>query len=91
MSKSIALRTTPDPPKSGENNFEVAVKDASGKPIDDAEVLVQFFMAAMPKSASNYLFHTFTASLGMPSAGITTETFPEEDAVVPAFAAPMLW
>ena len=38
----------PDPPKTGENQLEVTVKDATGKPIDDAEVSVQFFMPAMP-------------------------------------------
>lgn len=44
----IAFRTTPDPPKTGDNQFEVVVKDASGKPVDDAEVTVQLFMPAMP-------------------------------------------
>src|SRR5207253_5090743 len=38
----ITFRTVPDPPKTGENQLEVTVKDASGKPIDDAEVSVQF-------------------------------------------------
>jgi membrane fusion protein, copper/silver efflux system len=45
---NITFRTIPDPPKAGENQFEVVVKDASGKTIDDAQVEVQFFMAAMP-------------------------------------------
>jgi Cu(I)/Ag(I) efflux system membrane fusion protein/cobalt-zinc-cadmium efflux system membrane fusion protein len=44
----IALRTQPDPPKMGDSQFEVTVKDASGDPIDGAEVSIQFFMAAMP-------------------------------------------
>jgi RND family efflux transporter MFP subunit len=45
----ISLRTVPDPPNAGsENQFEVVVKDASGKSIDDADVSVQLFMAAMP-------------------------------------------
>ena len=44
----ITFRTMPDPPKTGENQFEATVKDASGKPIEDAEVTVQFFMPAMP-------------------------------------------
>jgi RND family efflux transporter MFP subunit len=44
----IAFRTVPEPPKIGENQFEVVVKDAGGKPIADADVSVQFFMAAMP-------------------------------------------
>jgi RND family efflux transporter MFP subunit len=44
----ITFRTVPDPPKTGDNQLEATVKDASGKPIDDAEVSVQFFMPAMP-------------------------------------------
>ena len=44
----ITFRTVPDPPKTGDNQLEATVKDATGKPIDDAEVLVQFFMPAMP-------------------------------------------
>lgn len=44
----IALRTQPNPPKVGDNVFEVTVKDANGKPLDDAEVTLQFFMPAMP-------------------------------------------
>ena len=44
----ITFHSVPDPPKVGENQFEIMVKDPSGKPIADAEVAVQFFMAAMP-------------------------------------------
>ena len=44
----ITFRTLPDPPKTGDNQLEATVKDASGKPVDDAEVTVQFFMPAMP-------------------------------------------
>jgi hypothetical protein len=44
----ITWRSVPDPPKAGENQFEATVKDPSGKPVDDAQVSVQFFMAAMP-------------------------------------------
>jgi nitrogen fixation protein FixH len=44
----ITFRTVPDPPKTGDNQLEATVKDAQGKPIDDAEVTVQFFMPAMP-------------------------------------------
>jgi len=44
----ITFRTAPDPPQAGENQFEAVVKDASGKPIDGADVSVQFFMPAMP-------------------------------------------
>ena len=44
----ISFHSIPDPVKVGENQFEVMVKDPSGKPIADADVAVQFFMAAMP-------------------------------------------
>ena len=44
----ITFTTVPDPPKTGENQLEATVKDASGQPIDDADVSVQFFMPAMP-------------------------------------------
>ena len=44
----IAFRAQPDPPTTGESVFEVAVKDASGQPVTDADVSVQFFMPAMP-------------------------------------------
>jgi RND family efflux transporter MFP subunit len=44
----IAFHTLPDPAKTGDNQFEAVVKDASGTPIDDADVSVQLFMPAMP-------------------------------------------
>lgn len=45
----IMLMSKPTPPKLGENTFEVMVKGPDGKPITDADVTVQFFMAAMPE------------------------------------------
>jgi membrane fusion protein, copper/silver efflux system len=44
----ITFRTQPDPPRTGENRFEVAVRDAAGQPISEADVSVTFFMPAMP-------------------------------------------
>jgi membrane fusion protein, copper/silver efflux system len=44
----IAFRPATDPPKTGDNTFEVVVKDASGQPVTDADVSVQQFMPAMP-------------------------------------------
>jgi hypothetical protein len=44
----IVFRPVPDPPTTGESQFAVAVKDASGRPLTDAEVSVQQFMPAMP-------------------------------------------
>lgn len=43
----ILLHSKPSPPKTGENTFEVVVKDASGKPVTDAQVSAEFFMAKM--------------------------------------------
>lgn len=45
---SITFRSEPDPPRSGDNQFEAVVKAPDGKPVTDAEVSVLFFMAAMP-------------------------------------------
>jgi RND family efflux transporter MFP subunit len=47
-SLTVSFRTAPDPPRSGENTFEVDLKDASGHPIEDAQVRVVLFMPAMP-------------------------------------------
>jgi RND family efflux transporter MFP subunit len=44
----IAFRGQPDPPKAGDNLFEVEIKTPDGTPVDDAEVTVVLFMAAMP-------------------------------------------
>ena len=47
-SLDIQFRTTPDPPRSGENIFEVALRDAGGRPVVDAGVIVLLYMAPMP-------------------------------------------
>ena len=44
----ITFRSDPDPPRSGANTFEVAVADAQGQPVTDADVSVVFYMAPMP-------------------------------------------
>jgi len=43
----VTLRSEPDPPTTGENTFEVMVM-SGGQPVTDADVSVEFFMAAMP-------------------------------------------
>jgi hypothetical protein len=43
----ITLRTTPDPVRMGDNTLEVAVREG-GKPVTDATVSTEFYMAAMP-------------------------------------------
>lgn len=44
----ITLTSKPTPPTTGSNTFEVTLKDPSGKPVSDADVSLQFYMAAMP-------------------------------------------
>ena len=44
----ISFRALTDPPKTGDNTFEVSVKDKTGQAVPDAEVSVQLFMPAMP-------------------------------------------
>lgn len=44
----ISFRLTPDPPKTGDIQMEVVVRDQNGRSIDGADVSVQFFMPAMP-------------------------------------------
>ena len=54
----IMLTSKPSPPKTGDNTFEVMVKDAAGKPITDAEVTAMFFMpkmVAMPEMKNNVM------------------------------------
>jgi hypothetical protein len=45
---TIAFSTIPDPPRSGENRVQVAVRDAAGVPVTDADVTAVFYMPAMP-------------------------------------------
>lgn len=45
---TIALRPQPTPARAGENQFEVMVTDANGKPVTDADVTLDLYMPAMP-------------------------------------------
>ncbi|MBI3491398.1 MAG: FixH family protein, partial [Acidobacteria bacterium] len=45
---TIAFRSTPTPPRTGDNEFEVTLADGSGKPVADAEVSLAFYMPPMP-------------------------------------------
>jgi nitrogen fixation protein FixH len=44
----LTFKSDPETPKMGENAFEVMVMQ-DGKPVDDAQVSVEFHMAAMPQ------------------------------------------
>jgi len=39
------------PPVVGDNHIEIEVKDARGKPVTDAKVLVNYYMPPMPRMA----------------------------------------
>jgi uncharacterized GH25 family protein len=43
----VTLTSEPDPPRTGENTFDVMVM-SGGQPVTDADVSVELFMAAMP-------------------------------------------
>lgn len=45
---SISFASEPSPLKTGENAFDVILKDPTGRPVTDADVLVVFRMPAMP-------------------------------------------
>lgn len=46
---TVTFNSTPTPPKTGDNTFEVMVMDQNGQPVTDADVSVEFYMAAMPE------------------------------------------
>ena len=43
----VTFKSEPDPPKMGDNTFDVMVM-SGGQPVTDADVSVEFFMPAMP-------------------------------------------
>lgn len=64
-SVDIAFRPMADPPRTGDNTFEVTVKARSGSPIADADVAVTLFMPAMPTMNMPAMRNEFR----LPSAG----------------------
>lgn len=44
----VTFRSEPDPPKMGDNTFDVMVM-SGGQPVTDADVSVELLMAAMPE------------------------------------------
>jgi len=45
---SVQIKMDKNPPSVGMNNMEIAVTDKTGKPVNDAKVLVDYGMPAMP-------------------------------------------
>jgi hypothetical protein len=45
---AIDFRSEPDPPRAGDNTFDVTVRQPDGSPVSDATVTTVFSMPAMP-------------------------------------------
>jgi membrane fusion protein, copper/silver efflux system len=58
----IALSAPSDTAKTGENTFEVVVKDQGGRPIADADVAIELFMPAMPTMNMPAMRNTVTTA-----------------------------
>ena len=61
---TVEVKIDRNPPATGTNNMDIAVKDAGGKAVTDAKVLVEYGMAAMP---------------GMPAMNYKTDAQPKGD------------
>lgn len=73
---NVVVRLDKNPPVAGNNNIEIEIKDASGKPVTDAKVKVDYTMPAMPgMPAMNYKTDagltdaTYTAKLNLSMSG----------------------
>ena len=68
----IALKTVP---AAGQDKFEVTIKDASGKPVTDADVSLQLTMTAMPTRTARRargptaIFKSFIANISSCTCG----------------------
>lgn len=69
---SIVFSTAPDPPQKGTNTFRVRLTDASGNPVEGAQVTVNFYMAAMP--AMGMAAMKTTSTLASQSGGMYVGT-----------------
>ena len=76
---TITMTTDPSPPRRGNNQLRVELRDAANNPVAGAKVTVTFFMAAMPAmgmtamreraTASDDGGGAYSASLNLPSGG----------------------
>jgi Cu(I)/Ag(I) efflux system membrane fusion protein/cobalt-zinc-cadmium efflux system membrane fusion protein len=76
---SVDFSTQPSPPHKGSNTLRVKLAAAGGKPVTSAQVVVAFYMAAMPAMGMAAVKKTATltdkgdgtyeSSLGLPSGG----------------------
>jgi RND family efflux transporter MFP subunit len=60
-SAAIEIAIDPSPPRKGDNQFRVTVRDASGRPVTGAGVSIAMFMAAMPSMGMSSMKVTATA------------------------------
>lgn len=72
----VEVRIDKNPPVVGDNNISVEVKDASGKNVTDAKVVIDYSMPAMPgMPAMNYKTdtglkgHTYKATMNLSMSG----------------------
>ncbi len=47
----IEVRLDRNPPSLGDNNIEIEVRDAGGRSVTDAKILVNYYMPPMPRMA----------------------------------------
>lgn len=47
----VEVRIDRSPPIVGDNQIEIEVKDARGKPVTDAKILINYYMPPMPRMA----------------------------------------
>ena len=55
----VTFKSEPNPPKAGDNTFDVVVM-SGGQPVTDADVSVEFFMPAMPSMKMPEMRNTVT-------------------------------
>jgi hypothetical protein len=73
---TVDVKIDRNPPITGTNNMEIVVKDASGKAVTDAKVLVEYSMPAMPgmpamtyKADAELKGGTYKATMNLSMAG----------------------
>ncbi len=47
----VLIRIDRNPPILGNNKIEIEIRDAAGNPVDDAKVLINYYMPPMPRMA----------------------------------------
>jgi hypothetical protein len=73
---NVEVKIDKNPPVAGENNMDIQIKDAAGKNIRDAKVLVNYTMPAMPgmppmnyKTEAELKGETYKAKINLSMSG----------------------